>query len=158
MIGSWLAFFLLLAVLLLAWAGPLWRPRSLPGVSRARPWLLGHRGARGPRPENTVPAFELALRAIDGIETDVQRSRDGRLVLWHDFDCHGLRVDGTDLADLRAREPDLATLDDLIGIARAHPGTVLNLEVKSRARPLRSGRSSATWRARSGRRVSPTGC
>jgi glycerophosphoryl diester phosphodiesterase len=136
-IGSMLAFALLVAVLLFAWAGPLWRPRAVPGVSRARPWLLGHRGARGPRPENSVPAFELALRAIDGLETDVQRTRDGRLVLWHDVDCHGLPVDGADLADLRAREPGLATLDDLIEVARAHPGTLLNLEIKSRPRPLR---------------------
>jgi glycerophosphoryl diester phosphodiesterase len=136
-IGSLLAFILLVAVLMLAWAGPLWRPRPVPGVTRARPWLLGHRGARGPRAENTVPAFELALRAVDGIETDVQRTRDGHLVLWHDFDCHGLPVDGSELADLRAREPDLATLDDLVEVARAHPGTLLNLEIKSRPRPLR---------------------
>lgn len=137
MIGSLLAFGLLAAILLLAWAGPLWRPRAVPGVTRARPWLLGHRGARGPRPENTVAAFELALRTVDGIETDVQRTRDGHLVLWHDVACHGLPVAGADLADLRAREPGLATLEEVIALARAHPGTLLNLEIKSRPRPLR---------------------
>jgi glycerophosphoryl diester phosphodiesterase len=128
----------LLALLLLAWAGPLWRPRPLPGVTRRRPWRLGHRGARGPRQENTVAAFELALATVDGLETDVQRTVDGHLVLWHDADCHGRRVAASELAELRALEPDLATLDDLVRVAREHPGTLLNLEVKSRPRPWRS--------------------
>jgi glycerophosphoryl diester phosphodiesterase len=127
----------LIALLLLVWAGPLWRPRPLPGVTRPRPWRLGHRGARGPRPENTVAAFELALATVDGLETDVQRTRDGHLVLWHDLACHGLAVADATLAELRAREPGLASLDELVRVARAHPGTLLNLEIKSRPRPLR---------------------
>lgn len=84
-----------------------------------------------------MPAFELALSVADGIETDVQRTRDGVLVLWHDFGCHGLEVRASDLADLRARAPRLATLSELFRVARDHPGTVLNLEIKSLPRPLR---------------------
>src|SRR3954462_4716808 len=45
----------------------------------------GHRGARGLRPENTLPSFEAALDAgVTSIETDLHLTRDGALVLCHD--------------------------------------------------------------------------
>jgi glycerophosphoryl diester phosphodiesterase len=47
--------------------------------------LQGHRGARGLKPENTLPSFEAALDAgVTSIETDVLLSRDGVPVLCHD--------------------------------------------------------------------------
>ena len=85
-----------------------------------------------------MSAFELAFAHLDGLETDVQRTRDGVLVLWHDFDVRGRAVDATDFAELRAREPDLTTLDALFDLARTHTDKLLNLEIKSRPRPLRS--------------------
>lgn len=47
--------------------------------------LVGHRGASGLAPENTLAAFQVAadLR-LDGVEFDVQRSSDGHLVVVHD--------------------------------------------------------------------------
>ena len=46
--------------------------------------VIGHRGAAGLAPENTYAGFDLALRlGVDGIETDVQRTKDGKLVLFH---------------------------------------------------------------------------
>jgi sugar phosphate permease/glycerophosphoryl diester phosphodiesterase len=45
----------------------------------------GHRGSRGTRPENTIPAFEEALRAgADVLEMDLGVTRDGVLVIYHD--------------------------------------------------------------------------
>lgn len=45
----------------------------------------GHRGARGLRPENTLPAFEAGLdNLIDTIETDTGVTSDGVSLLWHD--------------------------------------------------------------------------
>src|SRR5262249_9696570 len=56
------------------------RPTMLPPFD-----LQGHRGARGLRPENTLPSFEAALDAgVTTIETDLHRTRDGVLVLCHD--------------------------------------------------------------------------
>lgn len=50
------------------------------------PLIFAHRGARRAAPENTLPAFARALEmGADGIELDVHRSRDGRLVVIHDF-------------------------------------------------------------------------
>src|SRR6266700_421843 len=47
--------------------------------------VIGHRGAAGLAPENTFAGFDLALEiGVDGIETDVQKTKDGKLVLFHD--------------------------------------------------------------------------
>src|SRR5438132_2780235 len=47
--------------------------------------LQGHRGARGLRPENTLPSFEAAFDAgVTSIETDVCLTADGVPVLFHD--------------------------------------------------------------------------
>lgn len=44
-----------------------------------------HRGASSYAPENTLSAFYLGIRMkANGIETDIRRSRDGQLVLFHD--------------------------------------------------------------------------
>ncbi|MCP8616783.1 glycerophosphodiester phosphodiesterase [Salirhabdus salicampi] len=47
--------------------------------------IFAHRGASGYAPENTMPAFQLAYeQGANGIETDVQLSKDGVPVLIHD--------------------------------------------------------------------------
>ena len=49
------------------------------------PLVLGHRGACGYRPENTLEAFELAiLQGADGVECDLVPTRDGELVIRHE--------------------------------------------------------------------------
>ncbi len=48
--------------------------------------LVGHRGAAGLLPENTLAAFEKALEfRVDGLEMDVLVSADGEVVIHHDF-------------------------------------------------------------------------
>ncbi len=48
--------------------------------------VIGHRGAAGLAPENTYAGFDLALAlGVDGIETDVQKTKDGKLVLFHGY-------------------------------------------------------------------------
>ena len=47
--------------------------------------IWAHRGASGYAPENTLEAFALAAEmGADGVELDVQMSRDGYLVVAHD--------------------------------------------------------------------------
>lgn len=47
--------------------------------------VWAHRGASAYAPENTIPAFRLAMeQGADGIELDVQLSRDGKLMVIHD--------------------------------------------------------------------------
>ena len=69
--------------------------------------LAAHRGDKKKYPENTMPAFESALRfGADMIETDVHMTKDGHLVLIHDRNL--LRTTGvngftnqTTLAEIR---------------------------------------------------------
>lgn len=48
-------------------------------------YILGHRGASGEAPENTKAAFDKALQqGADGVELDVQMTKDGHAVVIHD--------------------------------------------------------------------------
>jgi glycerophosphoryl diester phosphodiesterase len=47
--------------------------------------VIGHRGAAGHAPENTIESIGCAIgMGVDYIEIDVQPTRDGRLVVFHD--------------------------------------------------------------------------
>lgn len=47
--------------------------------------IQGHRGARGLKPENTLPAFETALDlGVTTLELDLHLTAEGALVIWHD--------------------------------------------------------------------------
>lgn len=51
-----------------------------------RPWIVGHRGAAGEAPENTVASVRLALdQGADMIELDLQLAADGVPVAGHDW-------------------------------------------------------------------------
>ena len=75
---------------------------------RSRPLAIAHRGQRATFPEQTLEASAEAIRlGADGIETDVQRTRDGQLAMLHDLTLdrttngHG-PIAGLDWADVRA--------------------------------------------------------
>ncbi len=70
---------------------------------------LGHRGASYDAPENTLPAFRLAAEmGAEGIELDVQLSKDGAVVIIHDF-----RVDKTTDGQGLVKAKTLAELEKL---------------------------------------------
>ncbi|MEU7469837.1 glycerophosphodiester phosphodiesterase family protein [Streptomyces sp. NPDC044984] len=53
--------------------------------SSARPLVIAHRGASAYAPENTLAAVDKAAElGVDWVENDVQRTRDGELVVLHD--------------------------------------------------------------------------
>src|SRR3990167_3043170 len=55
------------------------------GGQRARPITIAHRGASAVAPESTRAAINAEVRAGAAmIELDVQMTRDGRLVVFHD--------------------------------------------------------------------------
>lgn len=48
--------------------------------------VVGHRGCAGLRPENTLTGFKYAVEmGVDAIEFDVHLTKDGRVVIHHDF-------------------------------------------------------------------------
>ncbi len=62
--------------------------------------IFAHRGANREAAENTRTAFDKALSyPIDGIETDIQLSRDEVAVLWHDRDLRKLDLPGKHIDD-----------------------------------------------------------
>ncbi len=98
---------------------------------------FAHRGGAGLYPENTLAAFRDAVaRGCDGAELDIQLSRDGAVVVFHDFHLKPeiCRRDGTwlakptprikdlTLAELRAY--DIGRLDPASDYARSHPHTM----------------------------------
>ena len=109
--------------------------------------IFAHRGANREAAENTRSAFDRALEyPIDGMETDIQLSRDGVTVLWHDrfldkLGLPGKHIDDFDYAQLRemdfakhfagAGKPEkVVSLKELIAAYR--PRCRLLLEIKNR--------------------------
>lgn len=108
--------------------------------------IYAHRGASAYAPENTLSAFRLAAEmGADGVELDVQMTRDGALVVAHDerlervSDGKGWLKDHT-LAELRALRfnrvmpgcPDarIPTLDEVFRLL-GDTGLGINIELKN---------------------------
>lgn len=105
------------------------RTRGRSGPLIWPPLNIGHRGAAGEAPENTLPAFELALRqGADGIECDVHLSADGVPVVIHDP-----RLDRTTSGTGRVREYRASAL------RRLDAGSWFNRRFPSRARSRYAG-------------------
>jgi glycerophosphoryl diester phosphodiesterase len=127
------------------------RPERRRGAARApaaegRPLVLGHRGASGDAPENTLAAFRLAMaQGADGVELDAWRCATGEVVVFHDEDARRiagapLAIPEAPLAAIRAldagawrgeafRGERVPLLDEVLD---ALPGAVVNVELKSR--------------------------
>lgn len=72
--------------------------------------VFAHRGAKKVAPENTLPAFEQAIAlGAHGVELDVQCSKDGVLVVMHNFMVDETTNGHGHVADLTAAE--LSKLD-----------------------------------------------
>ena len=55
-------------------------------LDTGRTLVFGHRGAMADAPMNTMAAFQLAVeQGADGVELDVHLSKDGYIVIVHDF-------------------------------------------------------------------------
>jgi glycerophosphoryl diester phosphodiesterase len=90
--------------------------------------LEGHRGARGLAPENTLPAFAVALSlGVSTLELDTAITKDGVVVVSHDARLNPDITRGTDGRWLRAptRAIHDMTLDDLehYDVGRIKPGS-----------------------------------
>ncbi|HTO52124.1 MAG TPA: glycerophosphodiester phosphodiesterase family protein [Myxococcota bacterium] len=76
---------------------------------------IAHRGASRDRPENTLPAFELAVeQGADMIETDLHLLRDGAVVLYHDDEIGRRPVGLHSLGELRQSLPHAPTLEETL--------------------------------------------
>ena len=73
--------------------------------------VVGHRGARGILPENSMVGFDFALSiGVDLLEFDVLLSRDDIPVITHNHEFHGSAVRGADGAFLNGEHPRVVSL------------------------------------------------
>ena len=116
-----------------------------PADSKRAGWLRGvtyaHRGLHGRgRPENSLAAFAAAVEAGLGIECDVQRTADGRAVVFHDWELDRLTGDAGPVAGrsvaaltriaLAGTDETIPTLRDLLELVAGR--APLLIELKSR--------------------------
>jgi glycerophosphoryl diester phosphodiesterase len=106
---------------------------------------VGHRGAKGHAPENTLASFDRAVElGVNAVETDVHLSRDGEVMLIHDHtvdrttDGHGYVKDMT-AAELKTLDaggwygPEFAgqrilTLAELLAWAKGRVGVAIEIK------------------------------
>ncbi len=97
-------------------------PMPHPYFDAPRPAVFAHRGASGELPENTLAAFERALaQGADFLETDVHRTKDGRVVIAHDGDVSRVTDGQGEIEALNWDE--LSVLDAGYGFTRDHGAT-----------------------------------
>jgi len=126
-----------------------------------RPIPVGHRGASGELPENTLPAFARALeQGARMLETDIHPTSDGVAVVFHDHDVarttdgsgpiaektldellaldagHGFTPDGGASFPSRGRGIAIPTLDEAFA---AFPEARFNIEIKDGDRAFIEG-------------------
>ena len=111
-----------------------------PFLDHPLPIAFAHRGGALEVEENTMPAFEHAVAlGYSHIETDVQVTRDGVAVIFHDDTLERIadrpeRIDSlswAELSQVRTRAgADIPRLDTLLD---AFPGLFVNLEAKADA-------------------------
>lgn len=121
--------------------------------------IWAHRGARAEAPENTLPAFNLAIeQGADGVEFDVQFTADAELVVIHDetvdrtTDGHG-RVVAYSLAQLQRLDAcagmsgfagvSIPTLRQVLEVLAPTP-LALNIELKNSVEPY-PGLEERVW-------------
>ena len=102
-----------------------------------RPLVIAHRGASAEAPENTLAAFRRALAlGVDGLELDVQVTRDGVPVVFHDATltrltgCRGriAQFSRRALREFRVRGEAIPTLAEVLALVRDR--AVVQIELK----------------------------
>lgn len=96
--------------------------------------VIGHRGARGLAPENTIAGLRKGLEHhVDMLEFDLRVTKDDVVILHHNADLRdpagkSLKIADHTYAELHAHKPDLPTFEEVLETI-GHP-VPLYMEVK----------------------------
>lgn len=103
--------------------------------------IIGHRGARGEYPENTLTSIKLALDSgCDGVEIDVHLTKDDYLVVIHDSTLERTtngqgKIKEQSLEELKGLEAGkgekIPTLDEVFTLVKSYKEAVLFVEIKA---------------------------
>jgi glycerophosphoryl diester phosphodiesterase len=141
------------------WIATNWQPRQPQHLykDKPRPLNCGHRGAAALAPENTMLAFQAALKAgAPAVEFDVMFTSDRQLIVFHDYNLEKRltskgKISSMTLAQLQAidispyyseHHPDKAmpeafrlvripTLDEVLQFYSKYRDIILNIELKN---------------------------
>ena len=104
---------------------------------------IGHRGAAGHAPENTLAAIQKGIAlGVDFVEIDVRRTADGVLVVLHDETVNRTtngkgRVDRLCLRDIEklnaGNGEHIPTLEEVLKVAAGKTGLMLELKIRGAA-------------------------
>ena len=104
---------------------------------------IGHRGAAGHAPENTLAAIQKGITlGVDFVEIDVRRTKDGVLVALHDrtvnrtTDGKGSidRLSLQDVKQFKAGDGEhIPTLEEVLKVAAGKTGLMLELKIRGAA-------------------------
>ncbi|MCH5198903.1 MAG: glycerophosphodiester phosphodiesterase [Oscillospiraceae bacterium] len=110
--------------------------------------VIAHRGANKSAPQNTLPAFKIAIEEnADGFETDVHLTKDGQLII-----CHNYTLDATSdgrgeitsytLGEIKKfdfgsyfsadfKNTSAPTVDEFLSLVGESSAEIINIELKS---------------------------
>jgi glycerophosphoryl diester phosphodiesterase len=105
---------------------------------------IGHRGAAGHAPENTLAAIQKGIAiGVDFVEIDLRRTEDGVLVALHDETVNRTtngrgRVDRLSLQDVKklnaGNGETIPTLEEVFKVTAGRAGLMLELKVEGTAK------------------------
>ena len=114
----------------------------------AKSLVIAHRGANKYAPQNTLAAFKKAYElGCDGFETDVHITKDGKVVICHNYTIDETSTGKGKIADMTLDElkgydfglyyskkfegTEIPTLDEFLSFVETTDISVLNIEIKS---------------------------
>lgn len=155
-----LSFFLFVVLGALVYTWLPWKPLAHAHLRMGHklPLNVGHRGAKGLAPENSMPSFAAAQKAgAHGVEFDVIMTRDKQLVVFHDLKLQKRlankgKIQQMTLAQVRQldlsvyfrmeypksrslhafRKVKAPTLTQVFTFYKQHPKVILNVELKNK--------------------------
>ena len=97
--------------------------------------IIGHRGAPSLAPENTIESFQIALdHNVDGIELDVQLTKDNKLIVMHDLHTYKLNekydlINNYTFQEIKKINSAVSNLENILKIIP--PNIEIHIEIKS---------------------------
>lgn len=108
--------------------------------------IIGHRGAKGYEPENTLISFQKAINMkVDGIELDVHLSSDGEIMVFHDETLDRMtngsgNISQYSLSELKnfriEKEHQIPTLKEVLDLVDKRCFINIELKVNTATKPV----------------------
>ena len=101
---------------------------------KKRPFVIAHRGFSGRYPENTLAAVHAALElGVDFVEVDVHETRDGELIVFHDYRLKRIcgvrgKVRDTTLSTIKRLNPQIPALAEVLRACRGRARVLIEIK------------------------------